>query len=141
MEHTAYSVMLAKIKAYRLTKDIMAAALQPHNVTLMEWLALGALQQCGQGGLSHSELALQLNVSKPYISKLTDQLLAKNLLQEAEKANDKRVHKLKLSEEGKELVETTEPVVRQALREWLSPLDRTQVETYIQIVMRVAHDL
>ncbi len=141
MEHTAYSVMLAKIKAYRLTKDIMAAALQPHDVTLMEWLALGALQQCSSGGLSHSELAVQLNVSKPYVSKLADQLSTKGLLNNTEKAKDKRVHKLSLTAKGKEVVKTTEPAVRQALREWLTPLDRDQVETYIQIVMRVAHDL
>ena len=132
--------MLAKIRAERLTREVMSTALEEYNITLMEWLAVGALYR-NEKSLTSSQLAKELDVSKSYITKLTTQLHNKKLIDYTVSPEDKRVTFISLSDGGQKLISDSEPIVRRALAEWLKPIDREHVEIYMQVIVQVAKNL
>jgi len=139
-EINSYTVMLAKIRAHRLTEQVMDSALTAFDVSLMQWLSLGAVRKY-EGVTSTTELARELNVSTPYISKLVKDLEAKSLVTVNPGSEDKRWRDITLTSKSKKLLDDSEPLVRQALNEWLQPIDKEHVDVYIQVLMKVAYQL
>jgi DNA-binding MarR family transcriptional regulator len=139
-EINSYTVMLAKIRAHRLTEQVMDSALTAIDVSLMQWLSLGAVRKY-EGVTSTTELARELNVSTPYISKLVKDLEAKSLVTVNPGSEDKRWRDITLTSKSKKLLDDSEPLVRQALKEWLQPIDKEHVDVYIQVLMKVAYQL
>jgi len=139
-EINSYTVMLAKIRAHRLTEQVMDSALTAFDVSLMQWLSLGAVRKY-EGVTSTTELARELNVSTPYISKLVKDLEAKSLVTVNPGSEDKRWRDITLTSKSKKLLDDSEPLVRQALKEWLQPIDKEHVDVYIQVLMKVAYQL
>lgn len=69
------------------------------DVTVAEWAFLRALY--GLESTSPSVLANRMGMTKGAISKLADRLLAKGLIERTGSGDDKRVHSLGLTREGK----------------------------------------
>lgn len=140
MEHNSYTVMLAKIRAFRSTKEVMAKALSDYDVTIMHWLALGAIEKQG-GQATAKKIAYELNVTLPLITRFTKVLSSKNFINIKHHPEDKRTKIITLTSKGEKLLEMTEPVVRSALGDWLTPIPREQVKVYISVLLQVAYKL
>lgn len=137
----SYTIMLAKIKAHRYTKDIIAASLSSYNVTGMEWLLLGAVDKQPLQSTTTTNLAQELQVSTPLISRFTKSLEEKGLITVKQSREDKRWRDISLSSKGQAMIKETEPIVREALRVWLSPIKREHVDIYINVLLQVAYKL
>ena len=139
-EINSYTVMLAKIRAHRLTEEVMAGALTGFDVTLMQWLALGAIRKY-DGVTSTTELAKELDVSMPYVSRVIKDLDEKSMVTVNAGSEDKRWRDITLTSKSKKLLDDSEPLVKQALKEWLKPIDKEHIDVYIQVLMKVAYQL
>ncbi len=137
----SYTIMLAKIKAHRHTKDIITSALASYNVTGMEWLLMGAVDKQVNNTATTTVLAQEMQVSTPLISRFTKSLEEKEMIKIVQSKEDKRWRDISLTPKGKKMLEETEPVVRDALRVWLSPIKREHVDIYINVLLQVAYKL
>lgn len=135
----SYSVMLAKMRAFRATKVVIAAALKPFDITIMQWLFLGVVAK--ENGTTAMAVAHALQISMPLVTRFSKQLHDKGFIRIEPDKQDKRTKHITLSATGKHLLEESEPVVRQALKAWLEEIPRDQVETYIHVILQVAYKL
>jgi DNA-binding MarR family transcriptional regulator len=79
-----------------------ARRLEGEGVTVAEWVVLRMLFNVDE--LVPSKLATRMSMTRGAISKLSDRLLAKQLIERRDSPNDRRAHTLKLSEKGRGLV-------------------------------------
>lgn len=79
-----------------------ARRLEAVDVTVAEWVVLRVLFDVDQ--LAPSKLATRMSMTRGAISKLSDRLAAKQLIERSESLADGRAHTLKLSEKGRGLV-------------------------------------
>lgn len=136
----SYTVMLAKIRAFRATKDVIAKSLNVFDVTIMQWLFLGVIAK-EKGNTTSAAVAHELNVSTPLVTRFTQQLLEKKLIEITPDEQDKRTKHITLTRSGSVLLEKSEPVVREALKVWLDAIPREDVRTYITVLLHVAYKL
>ncbi len=138
--HNAYTIMLAKIRAFRATKDVIVKSLEGYDVTIMQWLMLGAIQTNG-GSLTAKVAAKELDVTMPFVTRLTKQLESKKMIAIKPNGEDLRIKNLTLTTKGETLLRDSEPVVRQAIKDWLSEVPTEEVRTYIMVLLRVAYKI
>jgi DNA-binding MarR family transcriptional regulator len=79
-----------------------ARRLVAEDVTVAEWVVLRVLFDVDE--LVPSKLATRMGMTRGAISKLSDRLLAKQLIERKENLDDGRAHTLKLSGKGRSLV-------------------------------------
>lgn len=79
-----------------------ARRLEAEDVTVAEWVVLRALFDVDE--LAPSKLATIMGMTRGAISKLSDRLLAKRLIERSDNLNDGRAHTLRLSGNGRRLV-------------------------------------
>ena len=133
----SYNVMLAKMRAFRATKTVIATALKPFDITIMQWLFLGVIAK--QSSTTAMNVAQELQVSMPLVTRFSKQLLEKNLISIEPDNNDKRTKHITLLAAGNNLLEETEPIVRGALKTWLEEVPREHVAVYIKVLLQVAY--
>src|SRR6056297_2217401 len=75
MDENAYTVMLAKIRAFRRTKNVIIDALDDDDITIMQWLYLGVLHRSGDSTAMY--IADELDVSRPMSTRLYNQCIEK----------------------------------------------------------------
>jgi DNA-binding MarR family transcriptional regulator len=132
--------MLAKIRAFRATKDVIARSLLDYDVTIMQWLLLGSLNS-KSGKSTAKDVAFELNVSMPFVTRMTKVMEQKGFIRIDPLSEDKRIKILSLTSKGNRLVVDSEPVVRQALKDWLSAVPNEDVKVYITVLLQVAYKL
>lgn len=141
MEKTSsYSVMLAKMRAFRATKDVIAKSLQDFDITIMQWLLLGYVEQ-NTDGTTAGAIAEELNITMPLVTRFTAVLSSKGLISIVPLPKDKRTKVITITKSGKDLLSFSDPIVKQALKVWLAPIPEEEVRTYIAVMLQVAYKL
>lgn len=79
-----------------------ARRLEAEDVTVAEWVVLRVLFDVDE--LAPSKLATVMGMTRGAISKLSDRLLAKRLIEKSDSLDDGRAHTLRLSGKGRGLV-------------------------------------
>ncbi len=79
-----------------------ARRLEAEDVTVAEWVVLRVLFDVDE--LVPSKLATRMGMTRGAISKLSDRLLTKKLIERSDSLDDGRAHTLRLSERGRGLV-------------------------------------
>lgn len=134
----SYQTMIIKAKAFRSTKQVIQDALKPFDITMLEWMGLGIINDAKEDGISPSLLAKQLDVTQAYISGLSNRLLSKGYVVRVKNPTDNRTTLLAVSKDGEHVLQTSEKVVRSELREWLSPIERERIDLYMDVLSEVA---
>lgn len=98
----AYSLALLHTKAHRAIRQSIAAALEPFEVTLLEWILLCSLDL--ENGIRLSQVADLLGVEAPLISQLLVSLQAKGLVKLTQDGEDRRAKRLVLTVNGHKIV-------------------------------------
>jgi DNA-binding MarR family transcriptional regulator len=95
--------------------------LQPMGLTHTQWFALGILNK--RPGLTHGELEKVLNIGRPSITSLVNGMVKNGWAMRKPNPDDARVKRIFLTEEGKQLAESTADLtwqVEQRMRESLT---------------------
>jgi len=114
-----------------------ALKLEGEGVTVAEWVFLRELY--GRERLAPSLLADRLGMSRGAISKLSDRLVAKGLVEREANASDARAHTLRLSPAGQALVPTLAALADKNDAEFfghLTAADRSQIERVMRDIVR-----
>ncbi len=137
---SSYSVMLAKMRAFRATKDVIAKSLHNFDITIMQWLLLGYVEK-NHNGTTAGAIADELNITMPLVTRFTTVLLRKDLIKITPLPKDKRTKIITITSKGRKLLQSSDPIVKQALKVWLAPISQEEVRTYIAVMLQVAYKL
>ncbi len=94
-DHTGFWMRMVS----NAVSQAFARKVETEGVTVAEWSFMRALYK--HDPMPPSVLATRMGMTKGAISKLAERLLAKRLIERTESADDKRVHRLCLTREGK----------------------------------------
>ncbi len=81
-----------------------------------------------------SEIARSLDVSRPNVTKLLNVLLEKGLIEQVKDRNDHRRKRIELSESGRALVESLQPMRLQLNEQLFENFDRNELQTVLRFL-------
>lgn len=129
---TMYQSCLLHSRADRAMRLVVSRRLEQFNVTMMEWLLMGVVQNGPKEGMTMTAVASALDVTLPQVTALTSRLTKLKLLKQKVSRQDRRSRRLAVTSAGKKLLEETESEVDGAMREWMSGIPDDQLTTYME---------
>lgn len=81
-----------------------------------------------------SEIARSLDVSRPNVTKLLNVLLEKGLIEQVKDRNDHRRKRIELSETGRSLVESLQPMRLQLNEQLFEGFDRQEMQSALRFL-------
>lgn len=134
-----YEACLLHSRADRSLRTVMAGRLEKFDLTMMEWLLLGAVKEGGNTGITMSDAASTLDVTLPQVTALSASLSKSNLIKQKVNRQDRRSRRLSITAAGKRLLEEIAQVADAAFEEWSSEIDKDQLDTYMKTVKLFAN--
>ena len=109
--------------------------LEEHDLTLPQWLALGAVLHAGEAGLSHGQLGQRLMLSKAPVTGLVDRLARANFVKRRADQNDRRVSRVSITPAGAEKwKQAQETLSSNAKIDLKNSLDEDQQEQLLRLL-------
>ncbi|HTE21519.1 MAG TPA: MarR family transcriptional regulator [Candidatus Limnocylindria bacterium] len=134
-----YEACLLHSRADRALRLLVSRQLEQFNVTMMEWLLLGATQGGPKEGMTMSAAASALDVTLPQVTALTASLTKLKLLKQKISRQDRRSRRLITTSAGKKLLAEIEGAVNTAMQEWVADIPPGQLQTYMQTLKLLAN--
>lgn len=131
-DHTGYWMRMVS----NAVSQAFARKLSGEDVTVAEWAFMRALYD--REPTSPSILAEGLGMTKGAISKLTERLVAKGLVERADSQKDKRAHNLSLTAEGRNKVPVLASLADRNDSEFFGVLTMEEHETLDRILRGLA---
>lgn len=134
-----YQAGIIQSRAYRALKRVMADLLAGHNLTMMQWALLGIIYDSGSKGMRVTELALELDSTKAFITNSLHLLEAAGMISRQTDQHDARSKRVSVTPFAKRLVEKIEMGLRLQLRERLYRQIRPQdLRTYMVVLLQLS---
>jgi DNA-binding MarR family transcriptional regulator len=136
VDSDALQTHIALTRAFISLNDAMTKFLQPQGLELSraQYNFLAVLSVAEDNRLSLSEMAREIGVSSPYVTKLVDALEREDLVERVTSPIDRRITHVHLTAEGKQRCETIVPVFLRfvaQLAESLSFEERAQLRSLV----------
>jgi MarR family transcriptional regulator for hemolysin len=121
----------------RLWRVEMNRRLQPHGLSIGQWLALRALARKGDGTVQ-KDLAEAIGIEGSTLVGLLDRLARAGLVERRQAAHDRRAKSLHLSAEACRRMPALERVHRELRREFFAGVSEQDMESCMRIFERIA---
>ena len=109
--------------------------LEEHQLTIPQWLGLGAVLNCGAEGISHGQLGGRMMLSKAPVTGLVDRLERAGLVERRPDENDRRVSRVVITPAGAKLWHSARETLQDDAREdMLDSLDQGQQEQLLRLM-------
>ena len=109
--------------------------LEEHNLTISQWLALGAVLHCGAEGLSHGQLGQRMMLSKAPVTGLVDRLARAGLVERQPDEHDRRVSRVVITPEGEAMWKRAhETITSSAKNDMLDSLSEEQQNQLLHLL-------
>ena len=109
------------------------------GITIDQWVVLQVLDR--QEGLSQLEIARETYKDAPTITRIIDLLCRKGLTHRITDPADRRRFKIQLTEEGKQKIEATLPIIRDARRQAWQGIDNPEIDRLVDVLNSVFDNL
>lgn len=129
-----YEACLLHSRADRALRMVVSKQLEQFNVTMMEWLLLGAVSAGPKEGMTMSSVAAALDVTLPQVTALTAGLTKQKIIKQKISRQDRRSRRLVCTTAGKKLLSEIELAVEKAMREWVEDIPTDDLQTYFKTV-------
>jgi len=116
-------------RAYQRATSNLARRINGHELTPMQFAAVGAVSQ--------NELGRLIAMEPANIHGLVGRLMNRGLVEAAPDPKDRRRRTLRLSAAGRSLVEALVPLELDASAETLAPLSDAEAETLLALLRRI----
>lgn len=121
----------------RLWRVEMNRRLQPHGLSVGQWLALRALARKGDGTVQ-KELAEAIGIEGSTLVGLLDRLARAGLVERREAAHDRRFKSVHLSAEACRRMPEFEAIHRQLRRDFFADISEAEMEQCARVFERIA---
>ena len=109
------------------------------GITIDQWVVLQVLDR--QEGLSQLEIARETYKDAPTITRIIDLLCRKGLTHRVTDPADRRRFKIQLTEGGREKIEATLPIIRDARRQAWQGIEDTEIDRLVDVLNDVFNNL
>lgn len=133
-----YQACLLHSRADRVLRTVVSNQLERFNVTMMEWLLLGVVNEGPKDGITLSKIADVLDVSQPQVTALMDKVLAQKLAKQKILKQDRRSRSVVLTTRGKHLLEKIETSIADYIRNWLNDVPPEQLQAYWETIRYIS---
>lgn len=133
-----YEVFLSHARADRALRLVVARTLEQFEVTLMEWLLIGAVAEKGTGGATMTEVATKLDVTLPQVTALAIGLTKAKLLKQKISRQDRRSRRLYGIPSTAALLADIEKHMRKAAQEFMHDIPAADREGYFKVLQTLA---
>lgn len=123
----------------RLRRTLFDKWLSPLGITRSQWWVLAFLSR--NDGMPQTELALELDVGKVALGALIDRLEESGFVKRVPDKNDRRVKRVVLTKQSKEVVETLRQKSSEFNQSILSDIDRDHLEVTAETLRLMKHNL
>ena len=131
-----YHVGLLQARAYRVLKSETARVLRPYKIGSVEWTILGLLND-NQDGLKVSVLANTLGVRMPFMTNTVHLLVKRGYVSRSEGEGDRRTKVVRLTPEGKDLIDKVEPELRKEMKPLFMNIPATKLLSYFMVLKKI----
>ncbi len=125
----------------RLRRSVFDHAMRPHGITRAQSWILSSLMQSGRQGMTQSELAKLVDISRVALGEFVDRLESLGYLQRTADLKDRRVNRLLLTAAGEEVVKKTQMVgdsIEEKINSGFTPEEQAAFETMLH---KLKHNL
>ena len=113
----------------------MPRALEKHNLTIPQWLGLGAVLHCGDEGISHGQLGQRMMLSKAPVTGLVDRLARAGLVERRPDEHDRRVSRVVITPAGETMwKQAQETLTSGAKHDMLDNMSQEQQNQLLQLL-------
>jgi DNA-binding MarR family transcriptional regulator len=113
--------------------------LTDHQINVLEWTILGLLHD-HKKGLRYNDIATTLAVEPPFITKMISILMKKNLVIDSAHEKDKRAKKVSLTDEGRQLVDKIETILKKDMNTLLKDVHIADTLSYLDTMDRIVEN-
>lgn len=110
-----------------------------HGLTARQFEVLIAISQ--NEGLSQTDLVEKTGIDRSTMADMTQRLLRKGLLQRRRSRHDARAYAVKLTDEGKRVVKSAEPIALDVDAKLLSTLSPQRAEDFVESLNLIVRTL
>lgn len=109
--------------------------LEEHKLTIPQWLALGAVLNQGEAGISHGQLGQRMMLSKAPVTGLVDRLARAGLVERRPDEHDRRVSRVAITPAGEALWHRAHETLNSDSKDdMLDSLDQGQQEQLLRLM-------
>jgi DNA-binding MarR family transcriptional regulator len=130
-------VFVSLLRAADLLARGAEGLLKPYNLSATQYNILRILRGAGPGGLACSEVGGRLITRDPDLTRLFDRMESRGLISRAREADDRRVVKTRITEEGLRVLAELDAPVRQTHRKQFSHVPQKQLRQLAALLERV----
>ena len=120
------------------TSEVLSArtedALKEHGITGTQYNVLRILRGAGPGGLACGAIGERMLTRESDMTRLIDRMLALKLVERTRHEGDRRVVVTTLTEKGRQLLTTLDPVVKEVQRKLLGHMDEASLRQLIGLL-------
>jgi MarR family 2-MHQ and catechol resistance regulon transcriptional repressor len=139
LRYPTYEAAMRQSQAFRALSIFLTAELKQFDLSLSEWKLLGHLSETNE--MTPSEIAILLNVKLPISTRILKSLVLKKCIVRRISHKDNRVIHAHITKKGKNLVNEVEKHLRQEMKNFLSDIDRQDLETYLKVVVQLSRKI
>jgi DNA-binding MarR family transcriptional regulator len=129
--------MLNILRTADTVQRLVAEVLKPLGLTLTQYNALRILRGAGDEGRACSEIGERLVTRDPDVTRLLDRLDARGLIARDRSAEDRRVVRSRITEQGLALLDEAEGPVRALQQRLFEPFGKEQISALIEALEAV----
>ncbi len=133
-----FEALMIHSRADRTLRLIVSRALEKYDVTMMEWLLLGAVCEAGKEGASMSTVAHRLDVTLPQVTALATGLTKSKLVKQKISTQDRRSRKLTCTPAAKNILEEMEKSVGATIRDLVNDMPLDKILGHLQVIDTIA---
>ena len=134
----SYTFGLLQTKAFKALKGYTATLLAPYDITTYEWALLGILYE-ESAGLGTTQLAKELDVSKPFVTKTIRSLTTKGWVETSDTpGTDLRSTSFVLTKNARKKVPEIETHLYSSMKEALSGIPKMQMMAYVLTLTHIS---
>ncbi len=126
-------------KASRLMSNRLSKNLSEFNVTSEQWAVLASLWK--KNGQTQQDLANIANKNKASITHLIDNMEKRSLVVRQSDEGDRRNNLIFLTEEGKNMKETLNKIVKKTTKEITSGIDKKDLKISKKVLKKIIENL
>jgi MarR family transcriptional regulator for hemolysin len=133
---TTYRVGLLQSKAYRIMKQHTDKKLVPFEMSSTHWAFLGLLYDAKKG-MRPGEIAEELGVEAPFVTRLLNEFTKKGFVKKTSDAKDSRATLLALTEKGRTQVATIEKHLRAEISPLIKDVSMGDLLSYLEVLRQI----
>jgi len=126
--------LLNIVRTSEVVSAAVAEALRAYGITGTQYNVLRILRGAGSQGLPCGGIGERMLTKESDMTRLIDRMLALNLVERTRHEGDRRVVVTTLTEKGKQLLTTLDPVVKEAQRKLLGHMDERSLKELVRLL-------